>query len=194
VIRENFKRISRADVVLVAPSRVPSHFPSRLLPDANFAVLDRPEPSDPVIEQIVQATPKALGLLVPKIADVEGRVLELPFQLRPARFPQVREQVSKLGLERSQACWSAGDWPNHPRLGEPSISRKSRARRGRKRVLRHSKPTQIHRPPNDPPFSSAFCEISMVCGDFSLRPPILLQARPNRTLPRVGQLRNQCPL
>jgi hypothetical protein len=46
----------------------------RLLPDVNFAVLHRSEPFDPVVEQIGQATPKALGFLVPEIADVKGRV------------------------------------------------------------------------------------------------------------------------
>lgn len=46
-----------------------------------------------------QATAKALGLLVPEIADVEGRVFELSFELRPARFLHGRDQASKHGLK-----------------------------------------------------------------------------------------------
>jgi hypothetical protein len=56
------------------------------------------------------------------------------------------------------------------------ISRASRKKTGPASLQTDSNPP----PPDDPPFSSAFCKISMVFGDFSFRPPILLPARPNR--------------
>ena len=76
--------------MLVATPRVPSHFLDRVLADANLTIPDRPESFDPVVEQIVQPSAEAVGLLVSEIADVEGRVLEAPFELRPARLPPAR--------------------------------------------------------------------------------------------------------
>ena len=56
--------------------------------DANLAILDWPESFDLVVEQIIQPPAEAFGLLVSEIADIEGRILELPFELRSARFRQ----------------------------------------------------------------------------------------------------------
>jgi hypothetical protein len=98
MIREKFKRVGRTNVMLVATPRIASHFLDRVLPDANLTILDRPESFDPVVEQIIQPPAEAFGLLVSEIADVEGRILELPFELRSARFPLARHQMSKHGL------------------------------------------------------------------------------------------------
>jgi hypothetical protein len=84
--------------MLVATPRIASHFLDRVLPDANLTILDRPESFDSVVEQIIQPPAEAFGLLVSEIADVEGRILELPFELRSARFPPARHQMSKHGL------------------------------------------------------------------------------------------------
>ena len=95
MVGEKFERIGRANVMLVASPCVASHFLDRVLSDANLTVLDWPESLDPVVEQITHAPVEAFGLLVSKVADVEGRILELSFELRSARFPPARSQVSK---------------------------------------------------------------------------------------------------
>jgi hypothetical protein len=98
MIRQKFERVGRANVMLVAAPRVASHFLDRVFSDANLAILDWPESFDPVVEQIIQPPAEAFGLLVSEFADIEGRILELPFELRSARFPPARHQVSKHGV------------------------------------------------------------------------------------------------
>jgi hypothetical protein len=70
VVREKFERIGRADVTLVSAPRVASHLLDRVLSDANLAVFHWPKSFDPVVEQVIQPTIEALGLLLSKIADV----------------------------------------------------------------------------------------------------------------------------
>jgi hypothetical protein len=93
MIRQKFERVGRANVMLVAAPRVACHFLDRVLSHANLAILDWPESFDPVVEQIIQPAAEAFGLLVSEIADIEGRILELPLKLRSARFPPARHQV-----------------------------------------------------------------------------------------------------
>jgi hypothetical protein len=81
--------------MLVAAPRVASHFLGRVFSDANLAILDWPESFDPAVEQIIQPSAEAFGLLLSEVADVEGSILELSFELRSARFPPARHQVSK---------------------------------------------------------------------------------------------------
>lgn len=57
-----------------------------MLPSAHLAVFDRPKSFDLVVEQIIEPAAEPLGLLVSKIADVERGILQLPFELRSARF------------------------------------------------------------------------------------------------------------
>jgi hypothetical protein len=61
--------------MLVAAPRVAFHFLDRVLAGANLAVFHRPESFDPVVEQIVQASAEAFGLLVSEIADVKAGTL-----------------------------------------------------------------------------------------------------------------------
>ena len=99
MVREKLERIGRANVILVAAPRITSHLLDRVFPNANLAVLERPESLDPIVEQEAQAPAEALSLLVSKIANVEGRVLELPFELRSARFPPACRETFKHGLK-----------------------------------------------------------------------------------------------
>ena len=98
MVGEKFERVSRPDVMLVAPPRVAPHFLDRVLSDANLAGLDRAKSFDPLVEEIVQPAAEALGLLVAEIVDVEGRVLELPVEPRSARFAPPGDETSKHGL------------------------------------------------------------------------------------------------
>jgi len=68
--------------MLVAPPRVGSQFLDGPLSDANPAFLDRPKSSDPVVEQMIEASAEAFGLLVSEIAEVERSVLKSPFEVR----------------------------------------------------------------------------------------------------------------
>jgi hypothetical protein len=83
--------------MLVAPARVGSRFLDGLLSDANLAILDRPTSFYSGVEQMIDPSAEAFGLLVSEIAGVEEGVLKLPFEVRSARFSPVRHQVSKHG-------------------------------------------------------------------------------------------------
>ena len=98
MIRQKFERVGRANVMLVAAPRVAPHFLNRVLPHANLTVLDRAKSFDPIVEQVIQPSAKALGLLVCEVADVEGRILELPFELRRARLPPADFRCPSIGL------------------------------------------------------------------------------------------------
>ena len=98
MVREEFERKGRANVVHVATPRVLSHFCHRVLPDANLTVFDRTESFDPIVEQIIQSSAEALRLLFAEVADVEGRILESSFELRSARLLKAGSEVSKHGL------------------------------------------------------------------------------------------------
>jgi hypothetical protein len=86
VVREKFERIGRANIMLVSASSVASHLLGRVPASANLATFHLPESFDPIVEQIVQATAEALGLLVSEIADVERRILKFPPEPRSARL------------------------------------------------------------------------------------------------------------
>ena len=143
VIREKFKRIGRANVMLVATPRIASHFLDRVPPDANRTVLDRSKALDPILEQIIQPPAEAFRLLVSEIADVEGCILELPFELRSARFPPARHQMSKHGLGNDPDLLSCQARLSSGRLSKPpaelyrrrSGRRYARARKGEHRAL-----------------------------------------------------------
>ena len=76
--------------MLVAAPRVASHFLDRVFSDANSAILDWPgivrtQVTAPKSRLTQFPLPKRSDLLVSEIADIEGRILELPFELRSAR-------------------------------------------------------------------------------------------------------------
>ena len=160
------QRIGRANVILVASPRVSSHFFNSVLADSDLAILNRPESFHPVVEKIIELSAEALGLLPSEIAKAKRRILISPFQLRSAREMQARDQVSKRGLERSQASWGPRAWSNR----QGSERRQFRANFARFRKKTGPTSVQPAQPPPsrpNPPFSSAFCEVSMGCGDFS---------------------------
>jgi hypothetical protein len=87
MIGQKFEPVARANLMLVAALGVPSHFLDRVLPDANLTVLDRAKSFDPIVEQVVEPPAETFGLLVSEFADVEERILELPFELCRALAP-----------------------------------------------------------------------------------------------------------
>ncbi len=88
MIREKFDRIGRANIMRVSAPRVGSHFRDRVLSDANLAIFDLSESFDPVIEQIVEPSAEAFGLLRSEIVEVKGRILKLTFEPRSVRIPE----------------------------------------------------------------------------------------------------------
>jgi predicted DNA-binding ribbon-helix-helix protein len=111
-----------------------------MLTELDLAVLNRTEPFDPVVEQIIQSPPKPLTLLVAEIADVKQSVLELPSELRVAVLLQPLDQVSKHCLERYSKP-----------VGAQVIGQRRRAvnlaRLRRERILLQSNGGQSPRPP-----------------------------------------------
>jgi hypothetical protein len=119
--------------------------------------LTGPNRSTQSLNQIIQSPPKPLTLLVAEIADVKQSVLELPSELRAAALLQPLHQVSKPGLERYTK-------PGAQAIG-PGRKAVNLARLRREQILLQSNRVSLRDPLNDPPFSSAFCEIAMGYGD-----------------------------
>jgi hypothetical protein len=150
--------------------------------------LTGPNRSTQSLNQIIQSPPKPLTLLVAEIADVKQSVLELPSELRAAALLQPLHQVSKPSLERYNK-------PGAQAIGQ---GRKAvnLARLRRERILLQSNRVSLRDPLNDPPFSSAFCEIAMGCGDFGSGDTIRLNSpgqRRRRTSRLAVTFRNYAP-
>lgn len=66
VVEEEFERIRRANVMLVATPCIPSHLFNCMLTELDLAVLNRTEPFDPVVEQVIQSSAKPLPCSSPR--------------------------------------------------------------------------------------------------------------------------------
>jgi hypothetical protein len=103
---------------------------------------------------------------------------------------QARDQVSKRGLERSQALLESERMVEPPRLGAPSISRAF----ARKQVLLQSNRLSLHRPAQIRRFLPRFVRFQWVAATFPSDLQSFLRSDRVRTHPRVGQLRKQWPV